>query len=256
MVAKGTRVKKRSVEFWDVVRYLSQDGRWYFLVTIPFGWLLGAIPVFHAARVLGWRRLRREGAAFAAAGVAGFFAVVFAPVGELRWSVILLGLAVSTGRAARLRDLAYTQRRLGTEEFKHRNKWEQRYNVRKLVALKPQTAHQMHVEQLEPRHNTMTDPPDGGLVDLNKASAELIAHWCDVSLVTANSIVEARKQVGIFASMQEVVTWADLRGFDEVHVREHGLIYPDHPNVEKWRTDWRSRLRRWLRWHLRHHRIG
>ncbi|TGB16314.1 hypothetical protein [Streptomyces sp. MZ04] len=235
------------MEAEQVIREAVRDGRWYFVLTIPAGWLLAAIPVFHASARLKWQRLRREGTLFAATGALTFIAVYFIPLRQLQISLAALGSTVAAARSARIRHFAYTLPH-HDPEWISRDRRERRYNARKLVALNPHEADARRIGHPTNRPSRIPDPRDGGLVDVNRETVYSISHGCEISTEEAESVVQAREKIGRYTSLQEVVTRADLRDLTDVALREHGVIYPD---TEDWDAGWRSRFARWSRWHLR-----
>lgn len=67
---------------------------------------------------------------------------------------------------------------------------------------------------------------DGGLVDINSATAHVIAAVCGLSPTDANRIVQAREQLGAFTSLDELLVYAQIQGAAADLIREHAVLLP------------------------------
>ncbi|WP_133260138.1 helix-hairpin-helix domain-containing protein [Streptacidiphilus pinicola] len=67
---------------------------------------------------------------------------------------------------------------------------------------------------------------DGGLVDLNNAPAQVIAAVCGLAPSDAGRIAQAREQLGVFSSLDEVLVYAQAQGAMADVIRERGVLLP------------------------------
>ncbi|MCW0212693.1 MAG: hypothetical protein OJJ54_04995 [Pseudonocardia sp.] len=67
---------------------------------------------------------------------------------------------------------------------------------------------------------------DGGLVDLNSAPAQIIAHTCGIPVDAAQRIVTARVAGGVlFVRVEDAFTWTDVPVELWDRIRDRGVVY-------------------------------
>jgi hypothetical protein len=212
------------------------DGAWYYAVTILSAGMLAWVPFAHAAARLGSRVRAIQATAYAALASLSFVLLTIAPVdaqgdpigagqAEVPIGVItaLSLAAVGCAQQARVRREAYgTHRPLAPDPaiaavLAARNK---RAKAREIVARDPMMAHELRIG----RPDLARDYDDGGLVDLNNASAVAIARQCELKQPVAQEIVKARAAVGGFLDVEDVFGVVDLPMERWSMVRERSVV--------------------------------
>lgn len=92
---------------------------------------------------------------------------------------------------------------------------------RELAADDPARARQMGVGRPD-----LPGSFDAQLVDLNSASAKLIASVCGVSAATAERVVTARDQTGDFSSVEDLDLLVDLPTHEVARLKDTGVCVP------------------------------
>ncbi len=217
----------------------TSGGVWYYVVTIATAGLLACVPFFHAATVLGRRRLWVTGAAYAAAAAVGGVVLDTAPVDETGaatgWmsnvaGMLMLAVIVAAVLQQRpLRQEVYGPTgRYARESAKRPDPAvaavslarAKRAAARALAERDPLMARELRVG----RPDLPRQYDDGGLVDLNDAPAEVIADGCRVPLAMARAVVAARERLGRFTSVDEVLVYADVDAASAECVRDKGIV--------------------------------
>lgn len=212
------------------------DGAWYYAVTILSGGMLAWVPFAHAAARLGSRVRAIQASAYGALASLSFVLLTIAPVdaqdnpigagqAEVPIGVItaLSLVAVGCAQQAKVRREAYGIRRALAPDpaiaavLAAR---QQRAKAREIVAGDPMMAHELRIG----RPDLGRDYEDGGLVDLNNASAVAIARQCELKPHVANEIVKARAAVGGFFDVEDVFSVVDIPMDRWSMVRERAVV--------------------------------
>jgi hypothetical protein len=200
-------------------------GRWYFVVTVCSAGLLAWVPFVHAGNRLRRRSVTRLAWYYAAAAVVIGILVSLAPVdahdrpaagagnvlstagGLLAMATIALGCVqqvqlrreVYGGEPPQGRDAVDPAVSAALEAR------ERRANARQIATQDPLLARDLKIG----RPDLARTFDDGGLVDLNSASPQVIAEVCDLSLARAEEIAAARPPGGYLA-VDDVFSFTDV----------------------------------------------
>jgi hypothetical protein len=214
----------RTVSWWA--------GRWYFVLTIASVGLLAWVPFVHAASRLGRRSVSVRAAIYGAGALAAAVLLTITPsdaqgrsVGAAGQAISVIGtllllsmMAVACIQQAPLRREVYSRRPPvhvtmpgvlpGTDPavaaaLASRAR---RDEARQLATRDPLIARDLRIGRPDLPHTY----DDGGLVDLNSASAPVIAELCDIDLATAENIVSARVACGGFLTVDDVFATAEI----------------------------------------------
>lgn len=217
-------------------------GVWYFLVTfLSFG-ILAWVPFAHGAARLQRRSLAVTSAVFGLVSALTITLFWIAPtdandnpVGignvEIGTGVItliaLLGLGLTLQVPLRrqtyggeFRRHRRKQRRLPAADPAVRailNAREHRDEARALVAKDPMMAHELKIGRPDLKYRTYDD---GGLVDLNAASATAIARTLELPPEVAKAIVAGRP----YFTVDDVLTMVDIPVSDWPMIRDRGIV--------------------------------
>lgn len=212
-------------------------GKWYFVITLASVGLLAAVPFFHAAAALQKASLRKVGAGYAGAAILAFTLIGLAPVdasgSPTGWlsdlaAVVLLAVMVgATLQQVGLRREVYGQRRVPLVRAGNLTAIElveqarsKRQEARALAQRDPLMARELRLG----RPDLPRDYDDGGLVDVNAASAKAIAEVCQIPIPTAEHLVATREAVGRFSSVEEAIVYADVSSDSAIGMRERGIV--------------------------------
>jgi len=213
-----------------------RGGAWYYVVAIASAGVLAAIPFWHATTRLGRPEVRKLAVAYTLADV---FLVVLAvlnprqPDGTstneaLRTILGVSALVVIVAACVQLRGLRRKVYGGGGAVPVHRDPVvaralearDRREETRQLIAREPGLRQELGVG----RPDLGRGYDDGGLGDVNTASADLLARVCDMDLRDAERVVEARAlRGGRFFSMGEVFLDVALPLGAEEELRERGI---------------------------------
>lgn len=214
--------------------WLRAGGWWYVLLTIATAGLGAWIPFLHAGRRLNDAALKRRAAYYG--GIAAVILVLLmiipsagqedptaleAVPGLAMMSLMAVGvvqqwrlrhpLHAAAQSASRAQEPAVA----GVLAARQR-----RDEARALAADDPLMARELHIGRPD-LHRTYDD---GGLVDLNTAPADVIAHVCDLDPTSAQAVVAARGTHG-FTTVDEVFVRAEtipVTSWDRI--RDRALI--------------------------------
>lgn len=215
------------------------NGRWYFYVTVLTGGFLAALPFWHAAQRLRRPSVQRLAWIYTAVDV--FLVVLMAltpdrnPDGSSGNSTIstiggmavvavvvigcyqLVGLRreVYGGRRddARLSSADVVARAVATRQ--------RRQDARRLHEQDPGLARELGIG----RPDLGRGYDDGGLVDLNTASAALIASVSGIDREHADAVVAARSaRGGTYLAVAEAFIETDLPSHVQDQLREHAIV--------------------------------
>lgn len=212
-------------------------GWWYLPLTVLTAGLAAWAPFLHAAVVLGSTRLRWVAAAYGAAIVALFVCATAAPVdaggnpvgtaGDVLpliagtgW-LVLIPVACAHQWALRRR---VARDRAGRPEpaiARALAARDRRSTARRLAETDPLLARELRIG----RPDLARSYDDGGLVDLNNASAEAIAQCCEIPVPAAEEIVRARTDSG-FSSVDELLVMVTVPVPAWERIRDRGLTLP------------------------------
>ncbi len=212
----------------------DHSGRWYFVITVLSGGSLAAVPFFHAASRLDRPELRKQGAVLSGLGVIGV-ALGGAANDETVWSsfsslaivgVVLVaclmlisvrrevyqGTATSVvGPPPSSNDRAVA----GVNEARRK-----RAEARALAAKDPMMARELGIGRPASPHPF----EDGGLLDLNAATAQELSDVCGLSPALAQEVVEARTTLGRFLHVEDAVAYGRVSEDDAALLRDRGII--------------------------------
>ncbi len=95
-----------------------------------------------------------------------------------------------------------------------------RDEARHIAAADPQMARELRIG----RPDVPRTYDDGGLVDLNSAPPQAIAHTCGIELAVANLIVEARAAGIVFATVEDVFSVTEIPYTLWDRIRDRALV--------------------------------
>ncbi|MDK3258542.1 helix-hairpin-helix domain-containing protein [Blastococcus capsensis] len=214
------------------------NGRWYFYVTVFTAGFLAALPFWHAAQRLGRPSVRRLALIYTAVGA--FLVVLMAltpepnPDGSSGNSTIstIGGMAVvavvvigcyqlvglrrevyGRGNGVRMSSADVVARAVATRQ--------RRQEARRLHETDPALARELGIG----RPDLGRGYDDGGLVDLNTASAALIATVSGIDREHADAVVAARSaRGGTYLTVAEAFIEAHLPSHVQDQLREHAVV--------------------------------
>jgi DNA uptake protein ComE-like DNA-binding protein len=218
-------------------------GNWYFIVTLASCGFLASLPFFHAASRLERPRLRVIGAGFAAATILTFALVGSAPEDEtgsvsgwqsglatvvmlavmLTASLLLIGIrrdVYQSGHVVRSSDRNESAR-AKVEQARRK-----RHEARELAGKDPMMARELRIGR--PILGTTDNYDDGGLIELNFATAEQLTTVCGLPPAMAAGVVEARTRLGRFQLVEDAITFGQVSEEHAPMVRDRGIVIADH----------------------------
>lgn len=199
-----------------------RNGGWYPLVVLLTFGLGSFIPFAHAGRTVGRPRVQAAGSLYTLASFTAFVMfgyqtnVVFAVLAPV---LLLGGMTAATShlvvlsrqmgppirRAATPRK-AKQEKRVDPALAKALDAREKRAQARELVAKDPLLAEELHIGR--PDLGRVFD--DGGLVDINHATAKAMASALRIKPSDARTIIGRRDERGGFANVDEMLVLVDL----------------------------------------------
>jgi Protein of unknown function (DUF2510) len=215
-------------------------GRWYFVVTIATVGLLAAVPFFHAASRLDRPQLRKVGAAMAAGGLLGYALLAVSPTDDTGqptgWLsnvaalILLTVVLVATLLLIGLRREVYhssvdakpptgNQSAMASIEGARRARDE----ARKLAIKDPMMARDLGIGRPESKAGY----DDGGLLELNVATAEQLSAACGLPLDLAEAVVASRVALGRFLDVEDAIVFGEIGEDYAPMVRDRGIIIAD-----------------------------
>lgn len=230
----------------QTMQRIGARGAWYYWVTIVTAGLFAWVPFLHAASRLNDRRLRRRAAVY------GLSAVVLVALsgatptdanGDPRGAVgstlstvfALLAIAMIVVACVQLRPVRRTVYGLaepsrfvipaGTDPAVAQAlaARERRNSARSLLEKDPMLARDLNIG----RPDRPRSYDDGGLVDLNTASAGLLVAVCGLMTEEAERLVSARELFPAgFSSVDEALVYAELSGPAAHVLRDRGVLLP------------------------------
>lgn len=200
-------------------------GRWYFVVTVCSVGLLAWVPFVHAANHLRRRSVTRMAWFYAAAAVIIGTLLALTPTdanGEITTDagnpistigalLVIATVALGCVQQAPLRREVYAgappqgQDAVDPAVSAALEARERRANARQIAERDPLLARDLKIG----RPDLARTFDDGGLVDLNSASAQVIAEVCNLPLATGEDIAAARPPYG-FMTVDDVFSLADM----------------------------------------------
>jgi Protein of unknown function (DUF2510)/Helix-hairpin-helix motif len=218
----------------------APTGRWYFVITLATAGLLAAVPFFHAASRLERPQLRKTGAVMAAGSLLGYTLMTAAPsdaagepVGWLSDVAVLILLAVmlvSTLLQIGLRREVYQLSTVATPPSpnegaiaKVEKARRSRNEARKLAERDPLLARELGIGR--PGFGSQYD--DGGLLDLNSATAEQLSSICGLPHNLAEAVVTVRDQMGRFLAVEDAIIFGQISEDLAPLVRDRGIVIAD-----------------------------
>ena len=213
-------------------------GRWYFVITILSAGLLAAVPFFHAASRLDRPHLRKVGTCMAAGSLLGYAMIVLAPTdadgtatgwladvaGFLLLAVVVIACVMLIGPRREIYSGSPSPAPLpsrnqaamaGVAESRRK-----REEARRLAARDPMLALELGVGR--PGRNRNYD--DGGLLDLNAATAEQLSAMCELPHGLATEVVQARTAIGRFLHVDDAVVYGNVPEDRAQLLRERGIV--------------------------------
>ena len=215
-------------------------GRWYFVITIASVGLLAAVPFFHAASRLDRPQLRKVGVAMAAASLLGFALIAASPEDDTGtptgWPsnvaavILLLVMLVASLLLIGLRREVYqpsvdampptgNQGAMANVEAARRA----RNEARNLAVKDPMMARELGIG----RPDSSTGYLDGGLLDLNLATAAQLSAICGLPREQAEAVVAARASLGRFLTVEDAVVFGQIGEDYASMVRDRGIVIAD-----------------------------
>lgn len=218
-----------------------RSGGWYFVAAICSAGVLSALPFWHAAYRLQRPALRRLAVLYSVAGVA--FLVLSGlipkdaagnPIGSGAAAaenlLVAFALVVIIAACVQLRPLRrevfgapaprgpLSADPAVAQVLERRAK---RQAARELIAKDPAMARELGIG----RPDLHLGYDDGGLVDVNAATAESLAHFCGIAPARAGQIIAAREaRGGTYFSIGEVLIDVALPPGEQETLQEHGIV--------------------------------
>lgn len=210
-------------------------GRWYFVVTLASVGLLACVPFFHAASRLDRPDLNKMGAVFGGTGLLTMLLVGTAPTnaaGEstgflsdvgvaismvvmLVASLMLIGIRRQVYDRVLIKAPSRNQGAMASVAESRRRRTE----ARRIALTDPMMARELGIGR-----PSLDRYDDGGLVDLNLASAQELVTVAGLSDEAAHGILEARQAIGRFISVDDAIVYGQV-GEDETDLlRERGIV--------------------------------
>lgn len=215
------------------------NGRWYFYVTVFTAGFLAALPFWHAARRLDRPSVRRLALIYTAVGA--FLVVLMAltpesnPDGSSGNSTIstIGGMAVVAVVVIACYQLVGLRREV-YEGLRDRVPTSSADVLARAVATRQRRQEARRLHETDPalarelgigRPDLGRGYDDGGLVDLNTASASLIATVSGIDREHADAVVAARSaRGGTYIALGEVFMEAHLPSHVQEMLREHAVV--------------------------------
>jgi hypothetical protein len=218
-----------------------RSGGWYFVAAICSAGVLSALPFWHAAYRLQRPALRRLAVLYSVAGLAFLVLSGLIPkdaAGNPTGSgaaaaenvLVAFALVVIIAACVQLRPLRREVFGIGAprgplsadpavaQVLERRAK---RQAARELIAKDPAMARELGIG----RPDLHLGYDDGGLVDVNAATAESLAQVCGIAPARAGQIIAAREaRGGTYFSIGEVLMDVALPPGEDEALREHGMV--------------------------------
>jgi hypothetical protein len=195
---------------------------WYYVVPVLSLGLLAFIPFLHAATRLRTVSSRIKTAVFAAGAVAAMVLSTASDTNDTPGAIAGLLIIAMTVTAP---ILAHGVRRqmLGVPDAAVEER-RRRDAARTLTRRDPVMARELDIG-IPATPGRAKPYDDGGLIDLNAATADQIATVCRVGNAAAVRVTQARDQLGgRFSTIDEVGVYAELSEADTAQVAEHGVL--------------------------------
>jgi hypothetical protein len=226
-------------------RRMVANGAWYYTVTVATAGLFAWVGFLHAGARLDDSRVRRRAVPYAiGAAVIGFLAAVEptdaqgnprGTIGGLLSVVIAFGaitiIAMACVQLRPLRRAAYGVTHpaaaatpgLDPAVAQAVAARRRRDEARALAERDPNLARDLNMG----RPDRPREYDDGGLVDINRAPAEVLVSVCGIERAAAERLVTTREQFPSgFTSISEVLAYVDMSERDADVLRDRGLVMP------------------------------
>ncbi len=215
-------------------------GKWYFVVTIATAGLLAAVPFFHAASRLDRPQLRKVGAGMAAGSLLGYALFAVSPtdstgqatgwLSNVAVFILLAVMVVATLLLIGLRREVYNpsvvalppdrnQGAMASVEEARRK----RNEARQLAVKDPMMARELGIGRPESRQGY----DDGGLLDLNLATAEQLSSLCGLPRNYAEEVVASRATLGRFMHVEDAIVYGQIGEEYAPMVRDRAIVIAD-----------------------------
>ena len=220
------------------------NGRWYYTLTIGTVGLFAWVPFLHAGSRLLDGRQRQRAAAYGALAVVIAVLASLVPTdsqgntegtfGNLLSAVVAIGaVGVIATACVQLRPLRMAvygivdphRKNLTASEIAVNQALaarQRRDEARALAARDPNLARDLGIG----RPDRTRDYDDGGVVDLNSQSADVLVSMCGLDRASADRVVDRRQQGGGFSSVQEVLAYVELSERESDALRDRGIVLP------------------------------
>jgi DNA uptake protein ComE-like DNA-binding protein len=222
------------------------DGRWYYTLTVLTAGLFAWVPFLHAGAKTHDDRQRRPAALYGALAVGlavmagitptdaqgdpqGAFGALLSTVVGVA-AIVIIAAACLQLRPLRLAAYGlHDSHRVGpaatdravTQALAARQR---RQEARALAERDPSLARDLSIG----RPDRARDYDDGGLVDLNSSSAELLVSVCGLDKDSAERLVGIRQQWATgFTSVEEALAYVELSERDANVLRDRGMVLPN-----------------------------
>lgn len=210
-------------------------GNWYFIITLASFGSLAAVPFFHAASRLEKQSLTKLGVGFAVTSLVGYLLVgtgstnaagestgFLSSVGS---TIVMVEMAVACLLLIGIRRQVYDKvlikapsRNQGAmasvAEARRR-----REEARRIARTDPMMARELGIGR--PSSNRYDD---GGLLDLNLATAEELVTVAGLTPSAADGVVEARNAIGRFLSVEDAIVYGQVSEDETGLMRERGIV--------------------------------
>lgn len=210
-------------------------GTWYFVITLVSAGLLASVPFFHAASRLQKPSLHKVGAAFAAASLLTMVLVGTAPtnargdstgfLSNVGVSIAIVEMLVASLMLIGLRRQVYDRvlikaptRNQGAMASVAESR-RRRVEARRIAATDPMMARELGIGR-----PALDRYDDGGLVDLNLATAEELVAVAGLTEHGARDIVEARQKIGRFLTVDDAIVYGQISEDETDLLRERGIV--------------------------------
>lgn len=215
----------------------AATGKWYFVITIATVGLLAAVPFFHAASRLDRPQLRKVGAGMAAGGLLGYALIAISPTDEtgeptgwlsgvaafILLTVVVVATVLLIGLRKEVFETAVVARPLNRNQGAMASVQEarrKRSEARKLAAQDPMMALELGIGRPESRQAF----DDGGLLDLNLATAEQLSAMLCLPRNLAEEVVASRAALGRFMHVEDAIVYGQIGEEYATMVRERDIV--------------------------------
>ena len=210
-------------------------GNWYFIITLASFGSLAAVPFFHAASRLDKPSLTKLGVCFAVTSLVGYLLLGTGPtsaagestgfLSSVGTTLVMAEMAVASLLLIGIRRQVYdkvlikapsrNQGAMATVAEARRRREE----ARRIARTDPMMARELGIGR--PSSNRYDD---GGLLDLNLATADELVTVAGLTPSAADGVVEARNAIGRFLSVEDAIVYGQVSEDETGLMRERGIV--------------------------------